>query len=112
MGPGGQFVGTVKLGNTIAFPLLVMKTGSWLPTGASGTPSYSVYGNDFSAALLSGKSALKGGAFAAVTGAYYISQGFTAASGFEAGYTYSVLSTYRLNGGNVLQRQWHTVKVT
>lgn len=108
----GNFAGLVKLGNTIAFPLLVMKTGNWLPTGASGTPTFNVYGNDFSATIISNKSVLKSGAVAAVTGAYYISQAFTAASGFESGYTYSILTTYRINGGNVLQRQWHTVKVT
>ena len=90
-------LGRGKLGDTISFPLLVATTGG-VATNAASTPTFSIIGADFTANLISNKTMLKNNAVAAVTGMYYGQQNLRAASGFAAGYGYSVYFRYTAAG--------------
>ena len=55
---------------------------------------------------------IKTGALAANTGIYGLSQSITAASGFAAGYSYTVQKSYRRSGGsNALVREIDVIHV-
>lgn len=98
-----MFLGRGKLGDSISFPLLVATTGG-VATNAASTPTFSIMGADFSANLITAKSVLKNNAVAAVTGMYYGVQNLRAASGFAAGYGYTVLFRYTAAGAARRQR--------
>lgn len=101
----------VKLGSSIGIPLSV-KNASGVSTNASGTPTVSIYGADFTSSLISSKSMIKTGALAASTGIYGLNQSITAATGFAAGYSYTVQVSYRRSGGsNALVREIHVLHV-
>ena len=96
---------SIPLGSSGDLVVITKKLASDAVSAADAAPTFAIYGDIGSAAILSSLAST-----ALETGVYYKHQILTAASGFAAGKEYTVLASYDTAGN--ARRQHYKLRVT